>query len=395
MRFEVRALKPDGSVLAQGFDALAAADAERMAAAQGLQVLSVRQARLRLPHRAPRFDLVGFSQELVALLGAGLSLPETLDVMIEKDSRSAAHGVAQSLRTQLNDGLSLSQAVARRSDVFPPLYEATVRAAERSGDLCEALTRYIAYQNRLGAVRQKIISASIYPLALLLVGGLVTLFLLGYVVPRFAAIYAESGRELPWLSQLLINWGLLLNQHGAVVGLVLLAALVVLVWAWRQAGSGWAAVLAAVVAVFPGLHERVRIYHLARLYRSLAMLQRGGTPVVQALDMVAGLLPAGLRAPLAAATSRIREGVAVSDSLQASGLTTPVALRMLRVGEKSGELATMMDHIATYHDDELSRWVDWFMRAFEPLLMALMGVLIGAIVVLMYMPIFDLAGSLQ
>ena len=390
MRYEVRALAADGSVVVQTMAAPDAADVQRLAAAQGLSVLSVRAARWRLPQRAARFDVVAFSQELVALLSAGLSLPETLDVMIEKNSRAEQRGVVQGLRVQLGDGLSLSQAVARRSDVFSPLYAATVRAAERSGDLCEALTRFIDYEKRLTAVRQKVVSASIYPLALMLIGGEVVLFLLGYVVPRFATIYAESGRDLPWLSQLLIQWGLLLNQHGALVLLAAVALLAGTVWLCKRGSRG-----ATLLAGLPAVRDRVRIYHLARLYRTLAMLQRGGTPLVQALEMVAGLLPPALRSSLVAATARIREGVAVSDSLHAASLTTPVALRMLRVGEKSGELAGMMDRIAAYHDDELSRWVDWFMRVFEPALMALMGVVIGAIVILMYLPIFDLAGSLQ
>ncbi len=391
MRFEVRALQPDGAVVARVLDAPDAAAVQLAAAAHGLSVLSVRPVQNWLPRRATRFDVVVFSQELVALLGAGLSLPETLDVMVEKDTRSDRRDVVQGLRAHLNEGLALSQAVARRSDMFSPLYAATVRAAERSGDLCEALSRYIDYEKRLAAVRQKVVSASIYPLVLMVVGGLVVVFLLGYVVPRFAAIYAESGRDLPWLSQLLIQWGLLLNRHGLAVGAALLSALVAVVLLWRRAGSGWAVVLARL----PAVRDRVRIYHLARLYRTLAMLQRGGTPVVPALVMVTGLLPPGLRGSLEKATARIRDGASLSDSLQAAGLTTPVALRMLRVGEKSGELAAMMDRIAVYHDDELSRWVDWFMRVFEPALMALMGVVIGAIVILMYLPIFDLAGSLQ
>jgi general secretion pathway protein F len=392
MRFEVRALKPGGGVVSEALDAPDQAAALQMAAAKGLQVLSARRAPgLRLPgSTSSRFDVVAFSQELVALLGAGLSLPETLELMVEKDGRSESRQLVQRLREQLFEGRSFSQAVEMQGEPFSPLYVATLRAAERSGDLAEALGRYIDYALRLQAVRKKIVSASIYPAALLGVGGLVVLFLLGYVVPRFAGIYGESGRELPWLSRLLIEWGALINGHGLelLLALAIAAALSTL---WLR---GLRLLAGRALLALPGVSERVRVYHLARLYRTLGMLLRGGTPLVAALGMVQGLLPLALQPALQQATQRIREGSPASQALAQAGLGTPVALRMLQVGENSGELARMMDRIATYHDDELARWIDWFTKLFEPLLMALIGVVIGGIVILMYLPIFDLAGSL-
>jgi general secretion pathway protein F len=139
----------------------------------------------------------------------------------------------------------------------------------------------------------------------------------------------------------------------------------------------------------------MRLYQLARFYRTLGMLLRGGTPVVPAIDMASGLLTPALRPGLARAREAIREGRAISEAMSQHGLTTPVALRMLRVGERSGRMDEMMDRIASFLDDEIARWVEWFTRLFEPLLMAVIGVAIGAIVVLMYLPVFELAGSLQ
>ena len=110
---------------------------------------------------------------------------------------------------------------------------------------------------------------------------------------------------------------------------------------------------------------------------------------------MAGLLPPDLRGRLAGAIQRIRDGASISVAMTEAGLTTPVAVRMLRVGENSGDMPEMMDRIAVFHDEELARWVDWFTKLFEPLLMAFIGLIIGAIVVLMYLPIFELAGSIQ
>jgi len=394
MLFEVRALDPHRRVVSFSLDASDASAAAAKARAQGLAVLSTRQ-RARLPGLAqrfePRFPLLQFTQELVALLRAGLSLPETLEVMVEKEARAEVRQVFEQVRNALHEGRSFSQALQACGRHFPELYIATVRASERTGDLAEALVRFIEYRERLDLVRKKIVSASIYPVVLLGVGGLVTLFLLGYVVPRFSAIYAESGRDLPWLSRLLIDWGRMINEHGwvlAVVGAAMLALTI-------ASGKRVPVLAGRLARRVPAIRRRLAVYHLARFYRTLSMLLRGGIPMVPALGMLTTLLPADLRGQLLAATQRIKEGVATSQAMGEAGLTTAVAARMLRVGERSGDMAGMMDRIAAFHDEELARWVDWFTKLFEPLLMALIGVVIGGIVVLMYLPIFELAGSLQ
>ena len=394
MEFEVRALDPQRRVVSLSLDAPDASAAAAKAQAQGLAVLSARQ-RAGVPAFAQffeqRFPLLQFTQELVALLRAGLSLPETLEVMVEKETRAEVRQVFEQMRNALYEGRSFSQALQGSARHFPELYIATVRASERTGDLSESLVRFIEYKERLDLVRKKIVSASIYPLVLLAVGGLVTLFLLGYVVPRFSAIYAESGRDLPWLSRLLIDWGRMINEHGWVIGVVGL----MLVVGGIASGKRALALLGGLARRVPAIRRRLLVYHLARFYRTMAMLLRGGIPVVPALGMLTTLLPPDLRPQLLSATQRIREGVATSQAMGEAGLTTPVAARMLRVGERSGDMAAMMDRIAAFHDEELARWVDWFTKLFEPLLMALIGVVIGGIVVLMYLPIFELAGSLQ
>jgi len=145
----------------------------------------------------------------------------------------------------------------------------------------------------------------------------------------------------------------------------------------------------------PAIGTRMRLYQLARFYRTLGMLLRGGTPVVSAIDMASDLLAPALKPSLARAREAIREGRTISEAMSLHGLTTPVALRMLRVGERSGRMDEMMDCIAVFLDEEIARWVDWFTRLFEPLLMAFIGIVIGVIVVLMYLPVFELAGSIQ
>lgn len=394
MQYEIRGLRGAEGVVTVALEAPDEPAALEQARAQGLAVLSARPRRALPAFRSPfaaRFPLLLFSQELVALLSAGLSLPEVVETLAEKEARPEFRRIFGALRRSLYEGRSFSQSLDDFPQTFPSLYVATVRAAERTGDVAEALGRYIAYQERLDTVRRKVVSASIYPLVLLGVGGLVVLFLLGYVVPRFAGVYEEVGHDLPVLSRLLIEWGKLINANGGTLVVLLVAVAVGVTLAFGRIKQ-----LAGKLAQrFPALGERLRVYHLARFYRTLGMLLRGGTPLVTALGMVSGLMPASMRAQLADATRRIREGGSISAAMEASALVTPVALRLLRVGERSGEMAEMMDRVAVFHDEELARWIDVTTKLFEPLLMAAIGVVIGAIVVLMYLPIFELAGSLQ
>lgn len=394
VQFEVRALAPGGGVVSLTVEAIDRAGAESEARRRGLLVIGASAkaggARLAFTRRA-RFDLLLFSHELLALLAAGLNLVEALDALALKAGDSDAGRILQSLLVSLREGRAFSRALAQHPASFPALYVATVQAAERSGDLPEALRRYIGYREQMDLVRKKLVSASIYPVLLLAAGGLVTLFLLGYVVPKFSGIYADSGRDLPWLSQVLLGWGLAVERNAGAM-LALLGAAVLLTGFVLLRARGW---VMRVAWKLPAIGERLLIYELARFYRTLGMLLRGGTPIVTALDMCAGLLAPALRPGLAAARTRIREGAAISVAMAASGLTTPIAERMLHVGERTGEMAEMMDRIANFCDDTLARWVEWATRLFEPLLMAFIGLVIGAIVVLMYLPIFELAGSLQ
>jgi general secretion pathway protein F len=396
MRFELKAIGPDGGVEAVDYQAPDEATAVRGLEGRGYTVLSVRAKHsFGLPWRnaAERFPVALFSQELRVLLMAGLPLPEAIDTLAQKERKDDWRRVIERLGEVLREGQPLSAALQEFPHIFSPLYVATVRSSEKTSDLAPALARYVAYAGQLEAIRKRAVNASIYPMLLIAVGGIVSLFLLLYVVPRFGHIYEERGGNLPLFSRLLLAWGQAVDRHAAVVLGLLAAAFVAGIYAFRLASVRTA--IGDALWRLPAIGERLKVYQLARFYRTIGMLLRGGTPLVVALDMGAELLHPLLRARLAAASQAIREGRSVSQSLDANGLTTPVALRMLAVGEKSGNMGEMLEQIASFHDEELARWVDWFTRLFEPILMAIIGLVIGAIVILMYMPIFELAGNLQ
>ncbi|MDH1657518.1 type II secretion system F family protein, partial [Pseudomonas mosselii] len=224
MRYQLKALGSQGVVQMQ-VEAEDSDQARRQAEDQGLRVLSVRSRGLALRRRPAAFDLMLFSQELATLLGAGLPLIDALESLAEKAPGGATRKTLAQLVGQLYEGRSLSQALAQQPRVFPALYVALVQSSERTGALGDALNRYIGYRQRLDLVRQKLVGASVYPLLLLLVGGGVVLFLLGYVVPRFSLVFEGMGSELPWLSRVLMQIGLFLHAQQLPLGLGTLAGL--------------------------------------------------------------------------------------------------------------------------------------------------------------------------
>jgi general secretion pathway protein F len=400
MQYDIRALSAEHQMTPLTVDARDEADARRQVEARGLFVAAITPAHRSVfgawrarRSRGGRLSLVLFSQELLALLNAGLSIVECLEALLEKEANAATRSVLTRLLAGLREGKRFSGVLAEQADLFPPLYIGIVKAAEGTSDLPRALTRFIDYQQRIDAVRSKIISAAIYPLILLCVGGGVSLFLIAYVVPRFAEVYQGAGRNLPWLSQLLLSWGQFAGAHARSLLLGIVIGLSLLVITLRQffAQGGMARLLAAL----PGIGERVRIYELSRLYLTLGMLLEGGIPIVPAMDAVQGMVSAGIKTGLRNARETVQSGVPLSAAFDANHLTTPISLRMLRVGERSGEMGQMLTQSAAFYDGEISRWIDRFTRTFEPLLMAAIGLIVGAIVVLLYMPIFDLAGSLS
>jgi general secretion pathway protein F len=396
MRYEVKALRGEGELTAFGIDAADPGDAAIQAQEQGYTVIAIKAKRHWPVWRTPgaaRFPLVLFSQELLALLEAGLSLVESLETLAEKEQQAEVRKTLVHMLASLYEGHPFSHALQHSAANFPVLYVATVRASEKTGGLPDALSRYVAYQSQMDAVRRQVVSASIYPLLLAGVGVLVTLFLMVYVVPRFSHIYADVGGDLPLLSRLIMRWGQLLESHGAAIFAGALTAMFGVAYgASRPASKRW---LMRKLWQFPSLGRRLHVFQLARFYRSLGMLLRGGMPVVSSLQMVAGLLESSVRGQLTLASARISEGQALSGAMEQYGLTTPVASRMLRVGERTGRMGEMMERIAAFHEEETARWVERFTKLFEPLLMAFIGLVVGGIVILMYFPIFELAGSIQ
>lgn len=391
MRYEVRVLQGDRFETLM-LDAASAAEAHAMALARQLVPVHVQGRRA---HAAKiRFDLSLFVQELIELLDAGLELIVAIELLTNRE-RSAAdeRELVGQLLAHLREGQSFSSALEQAPDIFPALFVGLVRAAEQTSGLQAALTRYLEYRTRFDGLRQKISAALIYPAILLGVGGLVGLFLLGFVVPRFAAVYRGGQRDLPFASKILLDWGDFFSKHALLLTCLLPVLLVLSGFALRRLWKNGQ--FEALLQALPGIGRHVQTFRIGQIYLALGTLLNGGMPMLQALALAQGVATPGMVGRLQAVDQALRRGAAASVALVSQQLVTPVSLRLIQAGEGTGRLGEMLLRAARYHDNELARWIDRVSRLFEPLLMAAIGIVVGLIVVLLYLPIFDLAGSLQ
>lgn len=329
-----------------------------------------------------------FVHELSSLLTAGLSVHEAMALLSEKETVPSQAQVLQRLVRYLQEGDKLSRAFERESPLFPPLLVAMTRASESTARLSAGFERYLHYDRTSRALSRKISSALIYPALLIAVAGAVTVFLATFVVPRFAMLFEEGSREIPAVTSALLSFSTLLSQHGVVLAVGLCAMGLGLAYAWRVAGARF---IARAAHALPVVGKRIHTARVSRLLMAISALLDAGVPLTQALDLAKTVLPVSLEDRVVIARNSLEQGFPLSQALVNAGLSTLIAERLLRVGERSGDLAGLAAQAARHHEEETERFLERFMRIAEPSLMAAIGLVIGAVVIALYMPLFDLA----
>lgn len=398
MQYQLRVLREGQAPYQFELDANSIEDARVKAEQQGLVVLQVKTSvsliiQQTLNQKNSQFPLILFCQEFRVLFEAGLSVMDVLQTLIDKENNSTIKLTLQQLLVSVQEGKTLSQAMSLNANAFPTLFIATISAAETTGDLPEALLRYSQYLENVDLLKKRIVSASVYPAIVTSFGLLVLAFLVVFVIPKFSKIYATQVTNISTSTKFLLKVGDFSQHYGYIIlGLLvaMIAALIIMI-----SRPEIRAKLYDALWKIPFFGNKVRVYHLARFYRTFSMLLKSGIPVMNGLAMVESLLGAGLKNNLQKAKKLITEGQQFSQALSESELTTPVAMRLFNVGEKTGTLDKMMERAASFHEEEMIRWVDRFTKVFEPTLMALIGILIGGIVLMMYMPIFELASGIE
>jgi general secretion pathway protein F len=392
--------------LIRTFDAVSGAVAERTVEGEnaaavklsverdGAAILSIAPLKARRGlARAKGFDTVLFCEELRTLLSSGMSLVEAIETLCAKGGSESRSVVLLEIRQRLLDGKPLSAALESNGFGFPPLLVASVRASERSSRIEEALDEYISYETVGRELGRKMVSAAIYPSLVIGFGLAVSTFMIAYVVPRFAHVYEDVGKTLSGPTMLLLKFGSFASAYFGWLAAAAAAGVAAL-WVLYRNGrlKAWSLRLLARSRL---ARYYLRLYQLTRVYQTMSMLLKGGYTLADAIPLAHNLaFDARLREQIVAARRAIMEGRRLSAAFADHGLTDSVTERLLQVGERAGSLVKIMDIIAQSHRQELTLFMERATRLVEPVLLMAVAIMIGAIIVLMYMPVFDLAGGM-
>ena len=339
-------------------------------------------------------DFLIFNQEFAVLLKAGLPIVSALKTIIEKGDKDDFTRILTEIRNDISGGASLSEAFRNYSHVFSNLYVASLQAGERSGNIELSIKRYIEYVKKIAEIKQKVITASVYPLILTVVSVFALLFLLIYVVPSFTSTYFEAGTELPGLTLMLVNTSSVLKSNFIYILLFFIAIFAGYKYS-MQTDSGRMYLDRSKLRL-PFIGSIYINYSLSKLTRTLGTVLSGGTTLVESLRISSGTMDnAFLKTKLEETADSIEKGAGFSESLSNTGAFPGLALRMIEAGETSGALEQVLDDIADFYENDVDGKISILTSSIEPALMVVMGLLIGFIVLAMYMPIFQMAGAVR
>jgi type IV pilus assembly protein PilC len=340
----------------------------------------------------PLGEFLIFNQELLALVKSGLPVLRVWELLIERSAHAGFQQVLRNVRDDIRGGSSASDALAKHPLYFPDLYVATVKAGEQSGNLPDVLQRYVAYLKLMMGLRQKVMKALSYPAFLILIGVGVIGFLLTYVMPTFVSVYGESAKALPWATQALLDVVSHAESKLLPLGLLLMG-LVVGVRAYYVSPKG-RLVIDRLLLKLPLFGPIAVKHNTVQLTRTLGTILAGGIPLVDALQNARGAVSnRWVSQGLAGAVNEIREGVTLASALDRPRVLPKLAIEMLSVGEETGSLDAMLRDVAEFYEADLDTRLTQLTTWIEPALLLVMGVLVGGIVIVMYLPVFQMAGS--
>lgn len=340
-------------------------------------------------------DVAMLTYDLGMLLGAGLPLVQSLEVLADQATEPRLRDVVRGLAQEISEGRRFSDALGAYPDLFPRLYRGIVTNGETTGRLDEALERLAAYLERELEFRKKVRDLLIYPAMVLAMAGVVLAIFLIYIIPAFERVYRRAGSSLPFLTKVLIAW-----SHGARLALPVAAAAAVAALVFPEARRRVLRRIGAVAqhAMFtlPHAGALAHIALLGRFAHSLAMMLRSGVPLLSALD-VAGAVggPPEFGSMIEALKRSVIQGRRLSDAMRASGWFTPMFLRMVSVGEETGRLDLMVERTSVILDREFDVRMRRFLTVLEPILILLVGGVVAIILMALYLPMFGLARALS
>jgi general secretion pathway protein F len=393
VRFELLIVDEEGALVRRRVEA-ASVSAARASVRGQERALSCRPVASRGfgRTRAGRTDRLSFCEALEQVLAGGLTLAEALRALAA-DEESGGASLARAVLRGLDRGLAPSDAFEATGHDWSPFLVALLRSGERSGQLPAALARFVASERSLLEMRARVVSASVYPVVLLAVSGLVLLFLLGFVVPKFAAALDDLRADLPVASRVLFEVGRWIGQHtGELVAAMAAAATALGVLA---ASGPFRRRAAASLLRVPGLRAIADLAGRAQAMRVSAALLSGGATFPAALEVARATSGVSVGARLERARTLVEGGATPSSALAAADLAGPVAARLLSAAERTGGLAACFERLATADEIRLTRLLERAAAAWGPLLMLGVAALVGGVVMALYWPMLQVFESIQ
>jgi len=334
-----------------------------------------------------------FNQQFLTLIKAGLPILTALDLLIKRQRDKALLKLLENVRERVKGGELLSDAFSAQQ-IFPKMYTTTLMAGEKSGNMEEVLSRYIQYQRMVQTFRKKLLVSLVYPALLISLVSIMLIFLITYVVPKFADLFNNLGAQLPAITVFMLAVGLNAQKYAWVVVLVLAIAGLAL-YQWKQSDRGAASIDKFMLSL-PLVGEIRLKYQVANFSRVLATLLQGGLPLVPAMETAgASMSSRQMLNGINAAAERVREGQGLAKSLEAQKLFPDLAVEMLEVGESTGALPAMLGSVAEFYEEDVQTALGAAMALIEPLILVVMAVFVGGVLISLYMPIFTLGASVH
>jgi len=394
-QFTYKAVREDGSSVTDEAMAGDAAELRRELEGRGYLVLNVQLKKVSFGGGGGNAkDFLIFNQEFTTLVKAGLPILQALEILHKRTEKPGFRNALASIVSEIKGGKALSDAMAGHPSYFTPLYTATVRAGEKSGALVDVLRRFIVYQKKMIGIQRKLVTALAYPAFLVFALFCVMMLFFFYIIPNFTQMYSDNAGSLPWLTMLLIGFTSGLTTYAPLIVLALAGAGFG-AYMWKKTATG-KTFLDGMTLRIPLAKALIMQYIIAQITRTLATVLRGGIPLVQALDTTAGVISNSVVArKLSDARQLVTEGVSLAIAFERTHLAPDMTVRMIEVGESSGDLPQMLEDVAEFYDQEVENKLTMLTTMIEPVLMLTMGIVIAVIVVALYLPIFEMGARLK
>jgi type IV pilus assembly protein PilC len=398
MEFRCRLASANGQIVEGVYTAETEARLRHELEEKGLYVLSLQPKNaiagisFHLPERkgVNSREFLVFNQELATLLKAGMPLVQSLDLLKRRVTSPTFRRVLDDIHEQVRSGTALSDAFAAQGDIFPRVYTASILAGERSGNLDAVLRRFVEYTKIIQTVKNKTVSALVYPAILVSLSLALVSFIVLKVVPAFSDFYSSFGAELPFVTKMIVRFSEFLRSQFWLI-LIAVATAVGMAVSWIRR-PGQQARFDHMLLGVPMVGQVARKFATSQMARTLATLLGGGLPLVNALDIAAKSVGNQfMAAQLDIVSGRVREGESFAAALEARHAFPDVAVKMAEVGESTGALQDMLNTVADFYDEDISTSMDRFVTIIEPALLIVMGLVIAGLLLALYMPLFQLS----